>query len=85
MKWLHHFTPLLITAVAFAVILLKYLLGNDSAEVKSSAAFIAMPIIGGCVVADIIIKKSFKKKLLWIWLTEIIALLAVVYLWIIAE
>jgi len=85
MKWLKHITPLLITAIAFAVILLNYLLGNDAAEVKTSISLIALPVIGGCVIADLIIKRSFKWKLLWIWITEIVLLLVVVYLWIIAE
>lgn len=85
MKWLKHITPLLITAIAFVVILIKYLLGNDAAEVKSSVTFIALPVIGGCLIADVIVKKSLKWKLLWIWITEIILLLIVVYLWIIAE
>lgn len=85
MKWLKHITPLLITAIGFVVILIKYMLGNDAAEVKSSVAFIALPVIGGCLIADVIIKKSLKWKLLWIWITEIILLLVVLYLWIIAE
>ena len=85
MKFLKHISPLLLTAVAFVVILMKYVLGNDAAEVKNSMAFIALPIIGGCLIADFIVKKSLKWKLLWIWITEIILLLVVVYLWIIAE
>lgn len=85
MKLLKHITPLLITAIAFVAILMKYMLGNDAAEVKNSIAFIALPIIGGCLIADYIIKKSLKWKLLWIWITEMILLLVVLYLWIIAE
>lgn len=85
MKWLKHITPLLIIAIVFVFILMKYLLGNDAAEVKSSMTFIALPIIGGCLVVDLIIKKSLKWKLLWIWITEIVVVLTVVYLWVIAE
>ena len=76
---------MLITAIAFVFILIKYLWGNDAAEVKSSVTFIALPIIGGCLIADLIVKKSLKQKLLWIWVTEIVLLLVVLYLWIIAE
>jgi len=85
MKWLKHITPLLITAIAFVVILMNYLLSDDSAEVKSSISLIALPVIGGCVLADVIIKRVLKWKLLWIWITEILLLLIVAYLWIIAE
>ena len=85
MKWLKHLTPLLIIAIAFIFILMKYLLGNNAAEVKGSMTFIALPVIGGCLVADLIIKKSLKWKLLWIWIIEIVLLLVVMYLWIIAE
>ena len=85
MNFLKHISPLLITAIAFVVILMKYILGNDAAEVKNSMALIALPIIGGCLIADFIVKKSFKWKLLRVWITEIILLLVVVYLWIIAE
>lgn len=85
MKWLKQITPLFITAVAFIFILIKYVLGNDSVEVKNSIAFIALPVFGGCLIADFIIKKGFKQRLLWIWITEIVLLLVVVYLWIIAE
>ena len=85
MKSLKHITPLLITAATFVIILMNYLLGDDSAEVKSSIAFIALPIIGGCIIVDILIKRGLKWKALWIWITEIILLLVVVYLWIIAE
>ena len=85
MKWLKHITPLLITAVSFLVILMKYVLGNDAAEVKTSVALITLPVIGGCLLADFIVKKSLKWKLFWIWITEILLLLVVLYLWIIAE
>jgi hypothetical protein len=85
MKWLKHITPLLIIAITFVFILMKYLLGNDAAEVKGSMTLIALPVIGGCLIADLIIKKSLKWKLLWIWITELIVLLVVVYLWVIAE
>jgi len=85
MKWLKNITPLVISAIVFAFILINYMLGNDAAEVKSSIAFIALPIIGGCIIIDILIKKGLKWKALWIWITEIILLLVVVYLWIIAE
>jgi hypothetical protein len=85
MKWLKYVSPMLIIAAGFIIILLRYLLGADSAEVKSSMSFIALPIIGGCIIADFIIKKGLKWKLLWIWITEIVLLLVVVYLWIIAE
>lgn len=72
-------------ATGFVVILIAYLLGNDVAEVKSSMAFIALPIIAGCIIADIILKKVCNWKMHWVWTTEILLLLAVVYLWIIAE
>ena len=85
MKWLKNITPLVITAIGFAFILIYYMLDNNAAEVKSSIAFIALPLIGGCIIVDIIIKKGFKSKVLWIWIVEIIILLVVVYLWIIAE
>ncbi|TKK65713.1 hypothetical protein FC093_19460 [Ilyomonas limi] len=85
MKYLKHITPLFITAIVFIVILIKYMLGNDATEVKSNIAFIALPIIGGSLIADYIIKKSLKWKLLWIWIMEIVLLFVVVYLWIIAE
>ena len=85
MKLLKHITPFLITATGFVVILINYLSGNDSADVKGSIASITLPVIAGCIIADIILKKSFKWKLLWIWVTEILLLLVVAYLWIIAE
>ena len=85
MKWLKNVTPLVITAIGFAFVLIYYMLNNNAAEVKSSIAFIALPIIGGCIIVDIIIKKGFRWKVLWIWIVEIILLLVVVYLWIIAE
>src|SRR5689334_11019013 len=85
MKWLKHITPLLITATAFVVILITYLFSDDSAEVKRSISLITLPVIGGCIIGDLIIKRVLKWKLLWIWVTEIVLLLAVVYLWIIAE
>jgi hypothetical protein len=85
MKLLKHITPLLITAAAFIVILMNYLLGDDSSEVKSSISLITLPVIGGCILGDVIIKRVLKWKLLWIWIAEIILLLVVVYLWIIAE
>ena len=85
MKWLKNITPLVITTIGFAFILLYYMLGNDSAEVKSSITFITLPVIGGCIIVDILIKKGLKWKLLWIWISEIVLLLVVVYLWIIAE
>ena len=76
---------MVIVAVTFVGILLNYVLGNDSAEVKSDVALITLPIIGGCILADVIVKKSFGWKLLWIWITEMLLLLVVVYLWIIAK
>ena len=76
---------MLLTAIAFVFILLKYVLGNNAAAVKSSVALIALPVVGGCILADLIIKKSLRWKLLWIWITELLLLLAVVYLWIVAE
>lgn len=85
MKWVKHLTPLLIAAMALVVILITYLLGNNAAEVKGSVAAITLPVAAGCMVADVIVKKSLRYKLLWIWITEIILLLAVVYLWIVAE
>jgi hypothetical protein len=85
MKWLKNITPLVITAIGFAFILIYYMLDNNAAEVKSSIAFIALPLIGGCIIVDIIIKRGFKWKVLQIWIVEIILLLIVVYLWIIAE
>jgi len=85
MKSLKHITPLLITAATFVVILMNYLLGDDSAEVKSSISLITLPVIGGCILGDVIIKRVLKWKLLWIWIIEIVLLLAVVYLWVIAE
>jgi hypothetical protein len=85
MKWLKYISPLLITAATYVVILLDYLLGNDSAEVKSNVSLITLPIIGGCILGDVIIKRILRWKLLWIWITEIVLLLVVVYLWIIAE
>src|SRR3954452_4984925 len=85
MKWLKYITPLLITAFAFIVILMNYLLSNNSAEVKSSISLITLPVIGGCILGDVIIKKVLKWKLLWIWIIEMVLLLVVVYLWVIAK
>lgn len=85
-KWYNRITPFTIVCAVSVLGMLYFLLAerNSPAEVRYTYLVLLLPLVLGLVIVDVLLRYVVKKQL-WLWITEIILLLAVVYFWIISD
>jgi hypothetical protein len=79
-KFFFFLTPCIIAAVGLFVMMTDGLLFSQKTKGESIAAFkLALPFFIGYVVADYILRRIFQRKLVTIWIVEIIIILLSAY------
>ena len=83
-KILKYITPLVIVSAA-AVAAMLYFLFNPGTAGEAKYMFISglLVLTGICIMVDLLARAVFKSKIHWIWLSEAIVLLVLVYAWIV--
>lgn len=86
-KWIGRITPFVILCVLAVFGMLYFLVAerNSAAEVRYAYLVLLLPIVLGMAVADLVLWRLIKQKKYWLWLVEILLLLALVYFWIVKE
>jgi len=73
--------------LAFVVVIgaVYFLLTQGSGPEGVGLVFVgsAIVFIGVMLLIDILLKRIFKLKLLWVWIVEVMLLLIVIYWWIV--
>ncbi|WP_207493232.1 hypothetical protein [Aridibaculum aurantiacum] len=85
-KWYTRITlfPLLCALAVLGMLFFLVAERNSPAEVRYTLLVLLLPVVLGMVVADLILRKIIK-RLLWLWVVEIVLLLAAFYVWIVME
>jgi len=83
-KILKYITPLSLAALG-AIAAVMYLLLDTATASEAKGMMIPglLIVTAVCVCLDILARFIFKNKLHWIWLSEALAILVLVYIWII--
>ncbi len=83
MKVLKYVTPLVLAAAGIVFFAAQFLLVNNTPILKTPVILFTVALAACCIGIDVFIKKLFKAKLLWIWITELLLIVLPLYLWII--
>ncbi|MDQ2751969.1 MAG: hypothetical protein M3R72_03005 [Bacteroidota bacterium] len=76
------FTVLAFVSLIFFVMLL---ISRQPEEIKSGLLFNLMIASALFLGVDVLLKNILKLKTLWLWLIQILLLLAAIYVWIVSE